>query len=67
MLQYNLYIHTVYNACHTSSDIMDSFYYVECIDDYATYGQLEIYTQLPCSGCSIKNSMHYIPTYHVSM
>ena len=25
----------VYNAYHTSSDIMDSFYYVECIDGYA--------------------------------
>ena len=25
----------VYNACLTSSDVMDSFYYVECIDDYA--------------------------------
>ena len=25
----------VYKACLTSSDVMDSFYYVECIDDYA--------------------------------
>ena len=27
----------VYNACLTSSDIMDSFYYVECIDDMQCY------------------------------